>query len=93
MINYYLDPLLLLLIEELVSIFFLGDMEIHTHDSHEQINAENAADDNKHDKQHTDPTVIIHDRTSVLLAAVNSRVHIVRPALQGRQHKKRNHRI
>ncbi len=66
-------------------------MKIHTHNRDKQINTEDASNDNKDNKQNTDPTIIIHDGASVLLGAVDGRVHVVRPPFQRGKHEQRNH--
>ncbi len=58
-------------------------MEIHADNSDEQIHAKNASNENKNNKQNADKSVIIPDRSSILLSAIYDLVHIFRPAFQG----------
>lgn len=68
-------------------------MKVHAYNGDKQINTEYAANDNKDYKQHTDPTIIIHDGASVLLCAINGRVHVVRPTFQSGKHEQTDHRV
>ena len=68
-------------------------MEIHTDNSDEQIDAENASNDDENDEEYWNPGIIVYDGPSVLFAAVDGRVHVVGPPLQSWQHEQGNHRV
>ena len=68
-------------------------MKIHSHNSHKQIDTENTANDNKHNKQDTDPTVIIHNGPRVILCAIDRGIHVIRPSLQRGQHEQGDHGV
>jgi hypothetical protein len=68
-------------------------MKIHPYNSNKQIHTENTANNNKDNKQHTDPTIIIHDGACVLLPAVDRRVHVIRPPFQSGKHEQGNHGV
>jgi hypothetical protein len=61
-ISYNLNPLFLFFVEVFVPVSFLSDMEVHAHNSHEEVHTEDTPD---HDEEHENVghvSVVIRDR-------------------------------
>lgn len=61
--KYDLNPLFLFFVQIFVSVFFLGDDEIHVNNGNENVNAENTSDQNVDNKKVEYIHVIICNRS------------------------------
>lgn len=88
---YDLDPLLLLLSYILLLVFLLSLDEVHVHDGHEQIHAEDTSDQDENNKNDIEIGFVVG--VGPVDAAVDGLFHLFRPGLEGGEGEEREHRL